>query len=151
MTEVARLGIGSTRKLLNAQGIDLDITDLALSQLAKEGYDPVYGARPLRRLIQNGIENPVASLLINKTFVQGDKILIDFDSQKEQFTFTKSSSQQNQTADKVTDQSKQDSDNQDHQDNQNHKAEIFGQYPNSVPQAPPPLPSQGVEEIQASV
>src|SRR4030067_3789823 len=89
MTEVARLGINSTRKLLQMQGIDLGITDTAVAQLAKEGYDPIYGARPLRRLIQSGIENPIAILIINKTFVQGDKILIDFDPKKEEFTFAK--------------------------------------------------------------
>jgi len=89
MTEVARLGIGSTGKLLKMQGIDLDITEPAVAKLAKEGYDPIYGARPLRRLIQSAIENPIAVLLINKTFIQGDKILIDYDVQKQEFKFTK--------------------------------------------------------------
>ena len=60
-----------------------------LDRLAKEGYDPVYGARPLRRLIQSAIENPIAIRIINKTFVAGDKILINYDSQKEEFTFSK--------------------------------------------------------------
>src|SRR5665811_1796220 len=89
MAEVAKLGIGSTKKLLLMQGIDLEASEVALSRLAKEGYDPVYGARPLRRLVQKAIENPIAFLLIKKTFVQGDKILIDYDSQKEEFVFTK--------------------------------------------------------------
>src|SRR5680860_1154454 len=89
MAEVAKLGIGSTKKLLLMQGIDLEASEVALSRLAKEGYDPVYGARPLRRLVQTAIENPIAFLLIKKTFVQGDKILIDYDSQKEEFVFTK--------------------------------------------------------------
>ncbi len=89
MLSVAQLGIDATKKLLNQQGIDLDITQEGLSQLAREGYDPVYGARPLRRLIQSSIENPIAVLLINKTFIAGDKILIDFDKIKEEFIFTK--------------------------------------------------------------
>jgi ATP-dependent Clp protease ATP-binding subunit ClpC len=89
MTEVAKLGIAATGKLLKAQGFDLEVTDGALSILATEGYDPIYGARPLRRLIQSSIENPIAILLINKTFVIGDKIKIDYDKQKEQFTFVK--------------------------------------------------------------
>ncbi|OGH21325.1 MAG: hypothetical protein A2629_00700 [Candidatus Levybacteria bacterium RIFCSPHIGHO2_01_FULL_41_15] len=89
MTEVAKLGINATKKLLNQQGFDLDITKEALDRLAKEGYDPVYGARPLRRLIQSAIENPIAIRIINKTFVAGDKILINYDSQKEEFTFSK--------------------------------------------------------------
>lgn len=89
MTKVAELGASSTRKLLVQQGFDLQLSQGALDRLAKEGYDPVYGARPLRRLIQSAIENPIAVLIINKTFVKGDKILIDFSPQKEEFVFTK--------------------------------------------------------------
>jgi ATP-dependent Clp protease ATP-binding subunit ClpC len=89
MMAVAKLGISSTRKLLLLQGIDLEASEVALSRLAKEGYDPIYGARPLRRLIQTAIENPIALLMINKTFISGDKILIDFDAQTEEFKFTK--------------------------------------------------------------
>jgi ATP-dependent Clp protease ATP-binding subunit ClpC len=96
MTEVAKLGISATGKLLKAQGFDLEITDEALGVLAKEGYDPIYGARPLRRLVQSSIENPIAILLINKTFVVGDKIKIDYDKQKETFTFVKIAQPQNQ-------------------------------------------------------
>lgn len=89
MLAVAKLGIEATRKLLLAQEIDLGITEKGLAQLAKEGYDPQYGARPLRRLIQTGIENKIAVLIINKTFIKGDKILVDYDSLKDEFTFTK--------------------------------------------------------------
>ncbi len=90
MMAVAKLGIEATRKLLLAQEIDLEISEQGLVQLAKEGYDPQYGARPLRRLIQTGIENPIAVLIINKTYVKGDKILVGFDAKKDEFTFTKS-------------------------------------------------------------
>ena len=90
MIQVAKLGIEATRKLLLNQEIDMEVSEKALSQLAKDGYDPVYGARPLRRLIQTGIENPIAVLIINKTFVKGDKILVEFDEVKDEFTFTKS-------------------------------------------------------------
>ncbi len=89
MHAVANLGINSTKKLLNQQGIDIEVAQEALTQLAKEGYDPIYGARPLRRLIQSAIENPIAILIINKTFIKGDKILVNFDSQKQQFAFSK--------------------------------------------------------------
>ena len=89
MMEVARLGINSTKKLLLLQGIDLEASEAALARLAKEGYDPIYGARHLRRLVQTAIENPIALLMIKKTFIQGDKILIDYDGQTEEFKFTK--------------------------------------------------------------
>ncbi len=89
MIKVAELGVNSTKKLLVAQGYDLQLTPVALDRLAKEGYDPVYGARPLRRLIQTAIENPIAILIINKTFIKGDKILIDYNPQNEEFVFSK--------------------------------------------------------------
>lgn len=99
MLEITRLGIEKTRKLLKEQGFELEISEQALAKLAEEGYEPAYGARPLRRLIQSSIENPISLLIIGKTFVQKDTILVDFDSQKEEFTFNKkqtvSSNEQN--------------------------------------------------------
>ncbi|MDP3987602.1 MAG: ATP-dependent Clp protease ATP-binding subunit [Candidatus Levybacteria bacterium] len=101
MEQIAKLRIGDTRKLLQLQGIDLDISQKALSKLSDEGYDPLYGARPLRRLIQTAIENPIAVLLIGKNFVTGDKIIIDYDSTKEQFIFTKAPPQAQQSGTQV--------------------------------------------------
>ncbi|HVZ67020.1 MAG TPA: ATP-dependent Clp protease ATP-binding subunit [Patescibacteria group bacterium] len=97
MAEIAKLNIAKTRKLLKDQGYDLQISDKALADLAKEGYDPIYGARPLRRLIQSAIENPISLDLISKKFVPGDTILIDFDEAKNQFLFTKITPQVPQT------------------------------------------------------
>lgn len=90
MKGIAKLGIKKTAKLLKEQGFGVQITDKGLDQLAKEGYDPMYGARPLRRLIQTSIENPIALLIIGKTFVSGDVILIDYDAEKNTYKFTKS-------------------------------------------------------------
>lgn len=89
MAAIAKNGIAKTARLLQDQGFDLQISQIALEQLAKEGYDPVYGARPLRRLIQSAIENPIAMLLISKTFVTPDTILIDYDGVKNIYVFTK--------------------------------------------------------------
>lgn len=89
MKGIAKLGLKKTALLLKEQGYEVDATETALAQLAKEGYDPMYGARPLRRLIQTSIENPIALLLIGKTFLVGDTILIDFDSAQNKFAFTK--------------------------------------------------------------
>jgi ATP-dependent Clp protease ATP-binding subunit ClpA len=91
MAQIAKLGIAKTSKLLEEQGYHMQASDKALAELAQEGYDPVYGARPLRRLIQTSIENQVAMLLIAKQFVQGDTIVVDYDSAKSAFTFTKGS------------------------------------------------------------
>ncbi len=90
MAGIARLGIAKTAKLLKEQGFNLQITEKAIAQLAKDGYDPVYGARPLRRLIQTAIENPIALAIISKKFVPGDTIVIDYSDNINEFTFSKS-------------------------------------------------------------
>ncbi len=89
MLAIAKLGIESTRKLLHEQDVDLQISQNALVQLAKEGYDPVYGARPLRRLIQREVENPIAIYLINKSVVGGETIMVDYNSVQDKFVFGK--------------------------------------------------------------
>ncbi len=89
MLQITKLGIQKTGKLLQEQGYTLQITDKAVAQLAEEGYDPVYGARPLRRLIQTAIENPIALQLISKKFVPGDTIIIDYDATKNEYVFNK--------------------------------------------------------------
>ena len=67
--------------LLNKRLIDrkmeINATDAARDWLARTGYDPVYGARPLKRLIQKEIENPVSLKMLEGTFTDGDKIIVD--------------------------------------------------------------------------
>lgn len=92
MELIAKLNIDATKKLLKEQKVDLQISASALAQLAKEGYDPAYGARPLRRLIQRSIENPIAIYLIDGSLKGGDTVLVDYDPTKDQFIFRKTSS-----------------------------------------------------------
>jgi len=94
MLEIAKLQIQKTAKLLSDHQIAMRVEIKALEQLAKEGYDPMYGARPLRRLIQSAIENPIATMLIQKQFISGDTIITDYDPTKEIYTFTKGISPQ---------------------------------------------------------
>lgn len=93
MLYIAKLGIDGTRKLLKDQSIDLTISQNALAQLAKEGFDPVYGARPLRRLIQREIENPIAIYLIQKSIITGETIAIDYNATTDKFIFSKAQTQ----------------------------------------------------------
>jgi len=67
-------------------GLTLTLNDSARSRLAKEGYDPVYGARPLKRLIQQEIENPLARKILAGEFVPGDHIKIDGGGETFQFS-----------------------------------------------------------------
>jgi hypothetical protein len=66
-------------KQLIEQNIAVRVSDSARKFLAKVGYDPIFGARPLRRTIQRMVENPISSLLIKQEVMSGDTILIDGD------------------------------------------------------------------------
>jgi ATP-dependent Clp protease ATP-binding subunit ClpB len=72
---------------LRSHNIEVEFTDNARKQIMDEGYDPAFGARPLKRTIQQRIENPLASELLAGKFAEGDKIKIDSDTHK--FTFEK--------------------------------------------------------------
>ena len=92
MKLIAKINIGKTAKLLKEQGFNLEITDKALEKLGNEGFDPVYGARPLRRLIQSAIENPISIEIIGQKFIAGDTIKVDYDDAKAEYTFLKTAS-----------------------------------------------------------
>ena len=73
---IVELQIDLVRERLTAKQIELEVTPEALAFLAKEGYSPQYGARPLRRLIQNKILTPVASLMISHGIMGGGAVLV---------------------------------------------------------------------------
>ena len=62
---------------LEDRDLGLEFTEDALDLIAAEGYDPVYGARPLKRAIQNEIENPLAQEILGGKFIPGDMIEVD--------------------------------------------------------------------------
>jgi ATP-dependent Clp protease ATP-binding subunit ClpB len=65
------------RERLAERGLDLEITDGAKEVLAEAGWDPTYGARPLKRAIQRLVENPLALRLLEGDFAEGDTIRVD--------------------------------------------------------------------------
>jgi ATP-dependent Clp protease ATP-binding subunit ClpB len=65
--------------MLADRDIDLDIDDKALAWLADAGYDPVYGARPLKRVIQRALQNPLATLLLEGRIADGQAVHISAD------------------------------------------------------------------------
>ncbi len=73
---IVDIKIKVVRERLSTKGITLEIKDEALSYLAKEGYDPHYGARPLGRLIQDKILNPIANFIISSGVKKGDVIYV---------------------------------------------------------------------------
>jgi ATP-dependent Clp protease ATP-binding subunit ClpB len=66
--------LGRLRKLLVERKIELDLDAKALQWLANRGYDPVYGARPLKRVIQRSVQNPLASMILEGTVREGQKV-----------------------------------------------------------------------------
>lgn len=86
LAEIVKLLLEKTKRLLKAQKIECEFTDRAVMRLAELGYDPQFGARPLSRVIQREIENPISTRILDGQFKEGDKIKVDF---TDQFTFTK--------------------------------------------------------------
>jgi ATP-dependent Clp protease ATP-binding subunit ClpB len=78
------------RSRLHERGITLEITDAAKQQLADEGYDPAYGARPLKRVIQQRLENALANKILAGELGDGDAVRID--AAGGSFTFEKAGS-----------------------------------------------------------
>jgi ATP-dependent Clp protease ATP-binding subunit ClpA len=78
--------VGEIVKRLADKQIDLTLAPAVYEYLAKEGYNPQYGARPLRRLIQNKILTPVANLLISQEVSKGGKIFVDLTTTKDSAT-----------------------------------------------------------------
>lgn len=68
------------RKLLKEQEIDVEITDDAKEFLATRGFNPVYGARPLKRVIRQLVENPLSKEILAQKFLRGEKLIIDVDN-----------------------------------------------------------------------
>lgn len=83
--EIARNQIDIVVKRLAQKEIALTVSDAAMEYLAKEGYDPHYGARPMKRLIQNKILTPVASMIVSSGVLEGGSVSVDV--KNGEFTF----------------------------------------------------------------
>ena len=80
LTQIVDIQMNYLRKLLKDQEIDFEITADAKEFLATRGFNPVYGARPLKRVIRQLIENPLSKQILAQKFLRGDKVLIDVDN-----------------------------------------------------------------------
>jgi ATP-dependent Clp protease ATP-binding subunit ClpB len=77
LRQIVGLQIKGLERLLADQKISLELTEAALDRIVSIGYDPTYGARPLKRAIQRELKNPIATKILETTFVEGDTIFID--------------------------------------------------------------------------
>ena len=84
---IAKIQLAHLNDRLAELGMTLSLSEAASDQLAEVGYDPVYGARPLKRAIQQWIENPLANQLLSGGFVSGDNVLAEVED--EQIVFKK--------------------------------------------------------------
>lgn len=86
LRQIVGIQINRIHKLLADQKITVELSEAAQNFVAEAGYDPVYGARPLKRAIQRELENPIANKLLENTFVEGDTIVIELVGQSLEFT-----------------------------------------------------------------
>jgi ATP-dependent Clp protease ATP-binding subunit ClpB len=77
LSEIVGLQLGRLEERLAERGIRIELTDAATEFLAEAGWDPTYGARPLKRAIQRLVENPLAMRLLDNEFADGDTLLVD--------------------------------------------------------------------------
>lgn len=75
--QIARIQIAGLEKRMGERGLKLSLSDDALTLLGNVGFDPVYGARPLKRAIQQQLENPLASKILAGEFTSGDTVQVD--------------------------------------------------------------------------
>ena len=82
---IARIQLKYLAARLSKMEYGVDITDAAVAEIAKAGFDPVYGARPLKRAIQSQIENPLAKAILEGRFAPRETIRVDYRGSKMTF------------------------------------------------------------------
>jgi ATP-dependent Clp protease ATP-binding subunit ClpB len=84
---IVEVQVDRLRKQLEQNNLHLDITEAAINAIAARGYDPTYGARPLKRVIQQELQNPLATELLRGEFPPGSTIRVD--AQDGEFAFAR--------------------------------------------------------------
>ncbi|HLY08631.1 MAG TPA: ATP-dependent chaperone ClpB [Planctomycetota bacterium] len=89
LRRIVSIQIEILRKRLADRRMTLHVSDAALDLLAQEGFDPVYGARPLKRLIQRKLQNPLAMMILEGKFADGDAVKVDVSKKTGELEFAK--------------------------------------------------------------
>ena len=87
--KILKLVLRKTEKLLAKKGMSLELTENALEHLAELGYDPQFGARPIKRVLQRELVNRLSREVIAGEFISGDVIKVDYDKKKKELVFEK--------------------------------------------------------------
>ena len=85
LKQIVDIQMESLGKRLGEQEINLEVTPDAKELLATQGYNPIYGARPLKRTIRQMVENPLAKLILAQKFIKGDTLVIDAENDEIKF------------------------------------------------------------------
>ena len=85
LKQIVDIQMDSLGKRLSEQEINLEVTPDAKELLATQGYNPIYGARPLKRTIRQMVENPLAKLILAQKFIKGDTLVIDAENDEIKF------------------------------------------------------------------
>jgi ATP-dependent Clp protease ATP-binding subunit ClpC len=87
MVKIVDLQMKEIEERLSEHGVTVQLTDVARQWLANEGYNPSFGARPLRRTLQKHVESPLSMSLLSGQFKQGSHIIVDIDPEKNELVF----------------------------------------------------------------
>ncbi|OIJ64096.1 ATP-dependent Clp protease ATP-binding subunit [Streptomyces mangrovisoli] len=82
LRQITELLLQQTRRMLHAQGVSVEFTDAAVGWLAEHGYQPEYGARPLRRTIQREVDNQLSRLLLQGGLGEGGRVTVDVEDER---------------------------------------------------------------------
>jgi ATP-dependent Clp protease ATP-binding subunit ClpC len=83
MLEIVNLQMEEVRERLEEHGLQVSLSEEAREWLAKEGYDPAFGARPLRRALQKNVESPLSVKLLSGDFTEGDTVQVDISDESD--------------------------------------------------------------------
>jgi len=86
LTKIVDIQVARLAKRLSARRLTLTVTPVAKDWLALTGFDPVYGARPLRRLVQSAIGDKLARALLSGEIIDGDEVIVDLDEKTDELT-----------------------------------------------------------------
>jgi ATP-dependent Clp protease ATP-binding subunit ClpC len=87
MGEIVELQMKEVQERLKERGLQVELTENARLWLANEGFDPAFGARPLKRALQKHVESPLSVDLLGGVFTQGDKVIVDLDEATNKLVF----------------------------------------------------------------
>jgi ATP-dependent Clp protease ATP-binding subunit ClpB len=99
LKKILNVQLGRLRARLAERQVEIELTETAATHLAREGYDPVYGARPLKRAIQKELETPLGRRLLAGEIKDGDKVLVDW--KDGEFTFSAKRTERKEQAEAV--------------------------------------------------